>query len=422
MDRRAFLRRASAAGLAVAAPGLLLGGHEARGESDRDEPYTGPLYVIVEAQGGWDVTMSFDPKGRETGINRTYSQGDVLTSGNIAYAPGVASQTAFFEQNYQDLIAINGINVATNSHPAGLRYTWTGRSDNANYPTFAALVAAIRAPGAAVPYFALGGYAANGGVVSASGLAHPSHFSKVSQYDHYDGTHNAFVDDETRALMNQTRQDQAARRGRSFSSPQSQRTRNAMFLAQHNLESIRDVESFIPPDLPGGAFEQKVALGMATYKAGACVSLNLKAGGNFDSHSDNDARQLTDLDNFFSAMQMLLDMAERFDIRDKIVLIASSDFSRTPRYNNADGKDHWSVGSMLVMAPGLSGNRVIGATDEGQFSLGLDPVTTHVSDAPDAVVLRPEHVHRCLRRYAGIDDHPYCTHRFHLRGEDLDLF
>ncbi len=419
MDRRQFLKYASAAGLAVVTPGI--SSREANSEPGAP-PYTGPLYVVLEAQGGWDVTMSFDPKGIETGLNRTYGQGDILTSGAIAYAPDIASQTDFFEKNYQDLIAINGINVATNSHPAGLRYTWTGRSDNANYPTFAALAAAVHSPESATPYLALGGYAANGGVVATSRLGHSSHYHTVSGYDTFHNTNSSFVPDDIRALMDHTRNQQRAQRKHHFNSPQSNQTRDAMFLTQNSMLTLKRIKDFIPTDLETTGALQTVAIGFAAYKAGACVSMNLKTGDNFDSHSDNDARQLVALSNLFERAQAILDLAETFDIRDKIVLTISSDFSRTPKYNNAQGKDHWSVGSMLIMGPGLEGNRVIGATNEGQFSMGLDPSTLQASEAPDAVVLRPEHIHMCLRRYAGIHEHPYCTNRFHLRGEELALF
>jgi hypothetical protein len=420
MDRRRFLKYASATGLAVAAPSLLT--QDARSNPDDPTPYTGPLFVILEASGGWDVTMSFDPKGIETGLNRTYDQGDILTSGAIAYAPGIASQTIFFEKNYQDLIAINGINVATNSHPAGLRYTWTGRSDNANYPTFAALVAAVYAPDAATPYLALGGYASDGGVVPTSRIAHASHFNTVSEYDTFNGSDTTFVREGTRGLMDQARQQQSDRRRRHFNSPQSNRTRDAMFMTQNSMLALKQIKEFIPDDLQGGGVLDRAAIGFASYKAGACVSMNLKLGGNFDSHDANDARQLTCFSDLFEGAQAILDLAETFDIRDDIVLLISSDFSRTPKYNTGQGKDHWSVGSMLLMGPGIQGNRVIGATDEGQFSMALDSTTLQVSDAPDAVVLRPEHIHMSLRRYASIHEHPYCTNRFHLRGDELGLF
>lgn len=420
MDRRRFLQYASATGLAVAVPAAFT--KDARSNPDDPTPYTGPLFVMLEAQGGWDVTMSCDPKGIETGVNRTYGQGDILTSGALTYAPGIAPQTAFFEKNYKDLIAFNGINVATNSHPAGLRYTWTGRSDNANYPTFAALVAAVSAPGAATPYLALGGYASDGGVVPTSRIGHASHFNTVSGYDTFHDSNSTFVPEGTRELMDQARQRQSARRRQHFNSPQSNRTHDAMFMTQNGMLALKQIKEFIPPDINGGGLLDRAAIGFAAYKAGACVSMNLKFGGNFDSHDDNDAIQINNLAELFEGAQSLLDLAETFDIRDRIVLVVSSDFSRTPHYNQAHGKDHWSVGSMLVMGPGLQGNRVIGATNEGQFSMALDPTTLHVSDTPDAVVLRPEHIHMSLRRYAGIHEHPYCTNRFHLRGEELALF
>ena len=49
--------------------------------------------------------------------------------------------------------------------------------------------------------------------------------------------------------------------------------------------------------------------------------------------------------------------------------------------------------------------RVVGATDEKQFHVPLDPKTL-AADKAAGVRVRPEHVHEALRQFAGIADHP----------------
>ena len=56
--------------------------------------------------------------------------------------------------------------------------------------------------------------------------------------------------------------------------------------------------------------------------------------------------------------------AEELKIRDKLVVVVQSEMGRTPNYNKGNGKDHWSIGSIMFMGPGIRGNRVIGATDD----------------------------------------------------------
>jgi uncharacterized protein (DUF1501 family) len=52
-------------------------------------------------------------------------------------------------------------------------------------------------------------------------------------------------------------------------------------------------------------------------------------------------------------------------------VIAQSEMGRTPTYNSGNGKDHWPIGSIMFLGCGIRGNRVIGATDEGQFTVSI---------------------------------------------------
>jgi hypothetical protein len=79
---------------------------------------------------------------------------------------------------------------------------------------------------------------------------------------------------------------------------------------------------------------------------------------------------------------------------------------RTPEYNGGNGKDHWSIGSIMFLGRGIKGNRVIGATDEKQFHVPIDPVSLAL-DREKGVRVRPEHIHTALREFAGIADHPF---------------
>jgi hypothetical protein len=96
---------------------------------------------------------------------------------------------------------------------------------------------------------------------------------------------------------------------------------------------------------------------------------------------------------------------------------------RTPTYNNGNGKDHWSIGSIMFLGPGIQGNRVIGTTDAGQFAVPLDPQNL-ADDKDKGIRVRPEHIHQALRQFAGIADHPH-SRKFPLgvnTGEQLTGF
>jgi hypothetical protein len=114
--------------------------------------------------------------------------------------------------------------------------------------------------------------------------------------------------------------------------------------------------------------------------------------------------------------------AERQGVADNLIIVVGSDFGRTPGYNGGNGKDHWSITSMLLMGKGIPGNKVVGVTDERHSPLGLDPKTLKPA-ASGGIRIEPRHVHYHLRKMAGLAGDPNAEQTFPLLGtEDLPLF
>ena len=83
-----------------------------------------------------------------------------------------------------------------------------------------------------------------------------------------------------------------------------------------------------------------------------------------------------------------------------------------------NGKDHWSVGSMLLMGKGIRGGRVLGATTERHRPLTVNPQTLELDE--NGIRLKPAHVHRAIHRAAGITELE-ALRRHPVDGENLDL-
>ena len=156
---------------------------------------------------------------------------------------------------------------------------------------------------------------------------------------------------------------------------------------------------------------------LASFKAGVCVSANLSIG-QFDSHRNNDVDQMKLIPEFLSGIDYALRRAEELKIRDKLVVVVQSEMGRTPTYNNNDGKDHWSIGSIMFLGPGITGNRVIGETDEEQFIVPVNPGTLQL-DKENGIRVRPETIHTALRQLAGIEQHEFAD-RFPLKVAEAD--
>ena len=113
-------------------------------------------------------------------------------------------------------------------------------------------------------------------------------------------------------------------------------------------------------------------------------------------------------------------MQDLFSVKDKVVIVMGSDFGRTPGYNDGNGKDHWSVSSLMAMGAGITGNRVIGGTDERHGIKNVNPETLEVSAS--GVRIQPEHIHAQLRELAGISGQEFETMFPIFPPESLRLF
>ena len=147
--------------------------------------------------------------------------------------------------------------------------------------------------------------------------------------------------------------------------------------------------------------KRQAQLTVLAFKAGVAVSADLYSGG-FDTHDHHDVTQGGLLANLTDSVDDLWDYAELHGVADRMVVVMGSDFGRTNRYNGDAGKDHWPIGSFIVMEKNRSWtNRVIGETDELHFARKVNPGTLQRDDVAGTLIY-PKHIHKALRRYLGI--------------------
>jgi hypothetical protein len=411
--RRDFIKLCGLAGLGVAAP--IGGAVTARAASKEPDPYEGPYYAVFNASGGWDTTYLMDPKGVE-GINRLYKQGDILTEGNIHFAPNSAhmdsgkgmSNEDFFTKYASELLVLNGLDYSVNNHAPCSRYMATGKLDSLAYPTFAALAAACNGPQCPLAFLTFGNYSATGNVVPMARVPYLPTLGRIANADCVEGNprspyHEDFVNDRIEAAL----KDQVDSRVAEARLPRIERAQSMLYAAQLNAKALQRVTPYIPKDSPKGRLSQQAEIALASFKAGVCVSANLSIG-QFDSHANNDRDQMNLIPELLAGIDYMLRRAEELKIRDKLVIVMQSEMGRTPDYNKGEGKDHWSIGSIMFLGPGIKGNRVIGKTDNGQFLVPIDPETLGLEEGKDkGLRVRPEHIHLALREFAGIEKHEF---------------
>ncbi|MCE9561539.1 MAG: DUF1501 domain-containing protein [Planctomycetes bacterium] len=416
MNRRNFVQLCGSAGLGLAVPTGLEAVEEPR-------PYEGPFYVVFNASGGWDTTYMMDPKGVND-INRLYKVGDIVTEGNHKVAPiakhikdGMSTE-AFFKKYASELLVLNGMDYSVNNHDPCSRYMATGKLDSLAYPTFAALVAGCKGPKCPLAFLTFGNYSATGNIVPMARIPYLNSLNLIANADGVGGNdrspyHDAFVTDRIeQALAKKSEAD-----GISPRLPRAERGQSMLYAAQLNSKTLKWVTPFVPKTTPKERLSQQADIALASFKGGVGVSANLSIG-QFDSHNNNDPDQMKLIPELLAGIDYLLKRAEELKIREQLVVVMQSEMGRTPNYNNGNGKDHWSIGSAMFLGRGIKGNRVVGATDDKQFLVPLDPKTLQ-TDAKAGIRVRPEHVHAALRSLAGIDGHAFAK-QFPLEVPDAE--
>lgn len=423
MQRRNFLNLCSAAGLGLAATVGQSAIADASEQTRELPSYDGPYYIVFNASGGWDTTYLMDPKGVNE-INRLYKEGDILTEGLHRLAPNAdhieqgLSNEAFFAKYGNELLVLNGLDYSVNNHSPCSRYMATGKLDSLAYPTFAALVAACNGPDVPLAFLTFGNYSATGNLVPMARVPYLNSLNRLANADGIDGSsrhayHEDFVSDRIERALERQMQ---ARVG-TARLPRVERSQSMLYSAQLNSKALERVTPFVPESSPRERLSQQVDIALASFRAGVCVSANLSIG-QFDSHANNDVDQMKLIPELLAGVDYAATRAEELKIREKLVVVIQSEMGRTPSYNKGNGKDHWSVGSIMFMGPGVQGNRVVGATDENQFLVPINPHTL-ATDAETGIRVRPEHLHLALREFAKVADHK-CSQQFPLKVAEAE--
>ena len=403
--------------------------------------YRGKVFVFVQADGGWDPTVFCDPKANTPGepiINHWAETDEVQVAGGIAYAP-FADNRSFFEKHHRRMLVVNGVDFQTNSHTVGITHGWSGRNAR-GYPTLTALLAAHFAPEAAVPYLTFGGFSDTGGVIRYTRVSEigalPNIAAPAQKPGSRDYTPPPYIDAESWRELRRRAQDRAEWLKRADGLMPADALHRQYFAA--SLNSVASLASFADA-LPADGLEaaeqlpvdnnltfwsnlrRNAQLAVIAFRTGVAVSADLWLG-NFDTHADNDTRQAVLLANLTRSVDYLWNYAEEQGIADRLVVVMGSDFGRTNFYNADDGKDHWPIGSYVIMAENQPWtNRVVAGSDDLHFAVPVNPRTLARDDA-NGVIIHPNHVHKALRRYLRIENSP-AARRFPFEGtEDLAFF
>lgn len=412
LTRRRLLQASS---LAVA--GFAMGSNLRLWANDL-EVYEGKLLFTLQLDGGADVTQLCDPKVNTPGekkINNWADRADPGEWGNLRYAP-VADNAALFSRFGADTLVVNGVDSQTNSHQTGVLFNWTG-SNAEGLPSITAMHAAAKSPDQPLAYSVFGGSPRTAGLLSYNRFDDVSRLQELT-----DPTRKPWAPDEfmrpeseiatSRQLVSQSISEMLNNRNLT---PRQRRALANHRDARRGQEGLSLLAELLPSSDQFEAGEQITVGNFQTFstlkqqmqgallvmKAGLGSAADLSLFG-FDSHENHDAIHEALYTNLAEAITFFWNYAEAQGIADRILLLIGSDFGRTNMYNDGAGKDHWNIGSYMLMEQGAAwGNRVVGATDELHFARPINPQSLEVDSR--GLIITPAHVHKAVRSYLGLD-------------------
>jgi hypothetical protein len=335
--------------------------------------------LLVFAQGGWDVTTTFDPK---LGLDTVDSPpGDLQRFGELTLLTGPQRPAVarFFTDFGAISAVVNGVEVRSIAHEECAKRIFTGTNSDAS-PDVAAISGVHHGADLAVPYMILGNTAYTGpfggstGRAGAAGqlvtLLHPDasygkNFGGQGRFDG-DAQEEALIRDFVAA---RARRDKALRAGDAGRNARKFDDLIGSIDRRDKLKALIRGGSDLSTQLE---LRPQMELAIKCFKENLSRAAVVEHGVEWDTHSESDPQQMANFEDLFGHLHFLMTSLERERLLDSTTVVVLSEMSRTPKRNEAMGKDHWPVTSALVIGTNVRGGRAYGATDDQLQSLPIN--------------------------------------------------
>ncbi len=432
VNRRDFLLQTSmATGALSLGGGLFSKVARAAGELDR-------YFLVIYFEGGWDTLLSLDPRDPRTLTDQTMLQTGIQPAydrlpGQFSRAPIDAGPFTLGPvmgelAELADLFSVvRGINMATLTHEVGRRYFITGRPPSgltARGNSIATYATAQIGRDTPVPHL---GHAIENYNIDQPPFAGAMPVAAVDQMRYILqedlGIPTNIPANVKGALGNywKHQRDCAPEHGASVSRlaaiyrdnrARAREVVNSQLHREFEFNSPQMAEVRARYGFGEGQTESpqgRAALAAQAFKTGLSRVVSLSLAQQLDTHdggwaNDQSTRQLAG----WTALARLLR-----DLRDtespgggsflsKTTMVVFSEFSRTPRLNERNGRDHHLTNCALLAGAGIKGGVAFGSSSDlgmGPERVNLD--TGEVSDSGENIA--PQHVLTTALTAAGLD-------------------
>lgn len=369
-------------------------------------------FLFFYADGGWDPAAVFDPHFGSEVVSMD-ADTELGTVGGISYTSGEGRDlvTTFLRRWGDRTCFINGLDAHTIGHSTGREFTLTGQAGGSS-PDWGTILAASARREYALPYVVMSGPAYPGS--RGDLLVRGSAGSLLSLLDHQlVGSLDVYSAPFT-APSERLVSDYLAERGAAFDTARGVGAAGARTgawldgLTRMGELERRAVELNFSSTSSSTIEQALNAVELFRLDLARVVMISVE--GFWDTHNSN-SLQGPQLNTFFGALDELMQSlaltpgVQRASLLDEVVVVALSDFGRTPSENGDGGKDHWPFGSAMILGSGVAGDQAVGYTDDSLVSQPIDLAT----GAPDSAGDIPgvENLGAALLLLGGQDPQPW---------------
>lgn len=408
--RRKFLQ----AGLGAALLPLLSAGSRAQ---------TKPRKLIIAlAYGGWDPMWVFDPKPDHLEVDRI--PGKIRNFGELPIwiHPTRSSVTKFFENWGSMATVINGIAVESLAHESCVDVMLTGALGEAR-PDLAARLAQAHGLSLPLPYFSLSPQMENRGLAAHTGMLGDSNqlMSLANPNFNFPEPGKTVPDaglslsgEERRAIFDYLKQAQ-----RSLSQKARSNTTAARQVDDYQVSMNHAIKLMKHAQGPGFLSNERLFSEInagwrhvpAAFKDNLSQSAMIQPQMYWDTHAYN-REQGKAFEDFFAGLNLMMGELHSAKILEQTDVLVLSEMGRTPMHNKDEGKDHWPWTSAMLLSTQVSGQRVLGESDELLRPKPLN-LRTGATDTK-GTQLHAEHILAAIAKLHGIKDKSwYSREAFH---------
>ncbi len=362
--RRTFLSGALAA--------LSLGWRSARAQAAG-----GPRFLVVQASGGWDPLAAFAPLYDSRTIDMEPGT-ERLSIGNLSLVdgPGRPAVRQFFERHHARTLLMNGVAARSVNHETCFAVMLTGSTSD-DRPDFATLLAHGAREAYDLPHVSISGTVFPGsyGVLVSRAQGALSPLVRGTLAEQAEPPVGRLPDAVGRRVDNFVEQRVAAV---LEGHPEAVHARDLAEGWSRARRLIDDAASFDIQYSATLAGRAETAIG--ALADGLCRCATIDTGFVFDTHIDN-SQQAPQFQNLFTALDQIVDRLDTTTgpsgapLASDTVLVVISEMARTPIYNGTGGRDHWPFTTVMLLGPGVQGNRQVGAYTPEYLGIGVDPST-----------------------------------------------